>query len=346
LKTQALKMELRNPPAHTLLWVAPLFVTATLSLNVSGCGSSEPAATSAPAASSESVVVTNLDNTSAATESDMSASIALPSAQPQSADDFAPLSLSNLPSSDANKSGAAANDGGAGSEQQIQTIIAQLQPLQILLGQWRGTTRREYENFKAVDAHQWIWDLQTEPERPALTIQSDKSPYLRTGRISWDDAAKKFTLAAVDGAGMTRRFIGEFTEPVHEVLGSDDKLHRVFRLEFNESAAGGEGNTDETWQLAFVQQENNRYLLEVARRRGNAAFARFDTVSTQREGTSFAASDSDYAEKTCIISEGLGTMELTYKGRSYWVCCTGCKAAFEDDPEKWIARSAKRDAKK
>ena len=53
-------------------------------------------------------------------------------------------------------------------------------------------------------------------------------------------------------------------------------------------------------------------------------------------------SDAGYADKTCIISEGLGTMEVTYKGRSYWVCCTGCKAAFEEDPETWIVRAAKK----
>ncbi|MFN9042374.1 MAG: hypothetical protein ACK5YO_39160, partial [Planctomyces sp.] len=68
----------------------------------------------------------------------------------------------------------------------------------------------------------------------------------------------------------------------------------------------------------------------------------FDTVSTQRDGTSFALSDTDYAERTCIISEGLGTTEVTWKGRSYWVCCSGCKAAFDEDPETWIARAAER----
>ncbi|MCA9081882.1 MAG: hypothetical protein KDA58_15080, partial [Planctomycetaceae bacterium] len=66
-------------------------------------------------------------------------------------------------------------------------------------------------------------------------------------------------------------------------------------------------------------------------------FLRFDTVATQREGTSFAKSDDDYGEKTCVISGGLGTMQVSHKGKSYWVCCTGCKAAFEEDPETWIA---------
>lgn len=255
-----------------------------------------------------------------------------------------PLTLNNL----SGNSGAAAGGSTGGSKQdsekQIQSVISHLQPLQILLGQWRGTTRREFENFKAVDNHEWVWDLRTKPDQPALTLESDKSPYLKKGRLSWDVTEQRFTLTAVDAAGMERSYVGDFSEPVHEIVSSDDKLHKVFRLEFNQVETP-ETAGSELWQMAFAQQENNRYLLEIGRRRGNAAFARYDTVSTQREGTSFAVSDSGYADKTCIISEGLGTTELTYKGRSYWVCCSGCKAAFEDDPETWIARAAAKEKK-
>jgi hypothetical protein len=258
--------------------------------------------------------------------------------------EFKPLALSNLPSGSGTDGSLGDNSGQMDSEKQIQSIIAHLQPLQILLGQWRGTTRREFETFKAVDNHEWIWDLRTDPQRPALTLHSDKSPYLQKGRLSWDGVIGKFTLTATDATAVTRKFTGDFSEPVHEIVGSDDKLHKVFRLEFNQTPPAN-GETGELWQLAFAQQENNRYLLEVSKRRGTAGFVRYDTVSTQREGTSFAASDTGYAEKTCIISEGLGTTELTYKGRSYWVCCSGCKAAFEEEPEKWIARAAARDNK-
>lgn len=255
-----------------------------------------------------------------------------------------PLSLSNLPGNSTSAGSGPTSGSNTDSEKQIQSVISHLQPLQILLGQWRGTTRREFENFKAVDNHEWVWDLRTDPQKPALTIGSDKSPYLKKGRLSWDVTREKFTLTATDSTETERTFVGDFTEPVNEIVGSDDKLHRVFRLEFTQEASS-DTNASEFWQLAFAQQENNRYLLEIAKRRGNAAFARYDTVSTQREGTSFAVSDTDFAEKTCIISEGLGTTELTYKGRSYWVCCSGCKAAFEDDPEAWIARAATREKK-
>ena len=56
----------------------------------------------------------------------------------------------------------------------------------------------------------------------------------------------------------------------------------------------------------------------------------------------FALSDTDYGEKTCIISQGLGTIAVSYQGKTYWVCCSGCKAAFEDDPQRWIARAAEQ----
>ncbi|MCA8990022.1 MAG: YHS domain-containing protein, partial [Planctomycetaceae bacterium] len=92
-------------------------------------------------------------------------------------------------------------------------------------------------------------------------------------------------------------------------------------------------------RFVFNQQNNNRYLLEVYdRRAGNDQFFRVDTVSTQREGTSMALIDEGYGEKTCIISGGLGTISVSYQGNTYYVCCTGCKAAFDEDPERWIAR--------
>jgi hypothetical protein len=257
--------------------------------------------------------------------------------------DFAPIGLSSLAGEEQTTEATVAS---ASVEQQMRSVIQRLQPLQVLLGQWRGTTRREYDGFKAVDSHNWIWDLQTDPARPALQISSDKSPYLRDASISWDFSTGKFVLTAIDAEGIKRILQGDFTDPVHEVIGDDDKLHRVYRLRFTQPADADPGDSGEFWQIAISQQENNRYLLEVDKRRGTAAFRRFDTVSTQREGTSFAINDSDYGDKTCIISEGLGTTEIVYNGRSYWVCCSGCKAAFEEDPEKWIAIAAKRDQEK
>ena len=322
--------------------VGAFIAGVTLALMIAGCSgdSASPPTAKESDSSIASPPTGTVQSPSVAATKSPQATGNKPDGQAESKFEFKPLTLNGVTGSSTDATNATTKPD---PEKQIQTIIAKLQPLQVLLGQWRGTTRRDYENFKAVDNHEWVWDLRTKPDQPALTIQSDKSPYIRTARLTWDTAQSQFLLTVDDPVGVTKEFSGDFTDPVHEIVGSDDKLHKVFRLEFDQNDSG---DNSEVWQFAFAQQENNRYLLEVAKRRGKANFARFDTVSTQREGTSFAVSDTGYAEKTCIISEGLGTMEVTYKGRSYWVCCSGCKAAFEEDPATWIARAAKKNVPK
>ena len=322
----------------------PALLSLLLPLFVAGCGQPAPApqtTQTVPAAESRPVSAEQMpQSTPAAERSDD------PAAAVSDEFDFKPLSASALTAGDGNSGAAGGGGVDRNVENQIKSVMQKLKPLQVMLGQWRGTTRREYEGFKAVDSHEWIWDLQTEPARPALVMTSDKSPYLKKARLTWNPTSSQFELTATDPADVTRHYAGDYTDPVHEVVGPDDKMHRVFRLELTQTDQSAEEVGGERWQFAFAQQENNRYLLEIGRRRGSAAFARYDTVSTQREGTSFAVSDTDYGEKECIISQGLGTISVSYKGRTYWVCCTGCKAAFEEDPETWIARASARAAKK
>jgi hypothetical protein len=258
--------------------------------------------------------------------------------------EFAPLNVGSTDSATPSSSSAASGGQSLTGEARLQSIMQKLKPLQVMLGNWRGTTRKEYDGFKAVDNHEWIWDLKSNPQQPALVAQSDKSPYLKRASITWNPDLTKFVLTSTDGDDVIREFVGDYTDPVHEIVGPDDKLHRVFRLQLTQTDESFQKTGGEIWQMAFAQQENNRYLLEVDRRRGSADFRRYDTVSTQREGTSFALSDSDYGEKSCIISQGLGTIAVSHQGKTYWVCCSGCKAAFEDDPATWIARAAKKAA--
>jgi ribosomal protein L24E len=224
-----------------------------------------------------------------------------------------------------------AGPGGVDSPAVIEDVMSALQPLQILLGSWNGTTRRAL-----LDQPQWIWDLQTNPAQPALMMKSEKGTYLKQARLTFLKATQEFELTGTDGEGTKRVYRGSLVEPVKEEIGDDRKTHRSFKLELTQA---DDASQPEQWRLTLAQLDNNRYLLEVDRKRGSGGYQRVDTVNTMREGESFAArSFDDYGEKTCIISEGLGTITVSHKGKSYWVCCTGCKSAFEENPEKWIAR--------
>ncbi len=215
-------------------------------------------------------------------------------------------------------------------DEQLESIRAALKPFQVLLGRWNGLSRKSL-----VDHPEWAYDWISNPKQPGLRMKSDTGAYIRDGRLSYLPETDRFEFTSLDADGTRRLFHGMFTEPVREVAGDEKKLQRTYKLQLTEPDANPEG---EQWRITFNQQENNRYILELDRKRGSGPFGRVDTIHTQREGTSFALSDTDYGEKTCIISQGLGTISVSYKGQSFWVCCTGCKAAFEEEPEKWIAR--------
>jgi YHS domain-containing protein len=39
----------------------------------------------------------------------------------------------------------------------------------------------------------------------------------------------------------------------------------------------------------------------------------------------------------CVVTGGKGTIPIAYKGQTYYVCCSGCKQAFDENPEKILA---------
>lgn len=325
-----------NPPAvldHPVSKRWPLLLIAgfTISSLIPGCSSDSD--DPSPAAG-QSEVASDGDSATQATGQPAEQAGSQPAGY-----ELKPLQLGSLGTPE-----SGSESPGGSKKGSMQSVIEALKPLQIMLGRWRGTTRKEYENFKAVDEHEWVFDFKTNREQPALVMTSDKSPYVQTARLTYLIDDDLFQLQLVDREGHERILTGGYTQPVEDKAEDGQKLQRTFKLELNQQE---QGDAPDRWQVTFNQQENNRYLMIVSRARGQQTdFRLYDTVSIQREGTSFALNDADYGEKECIVSQGLGTTALTYNGKTYWVCCSGCKAAFEEDPEVWIARAAEREKAK
>ncbi|WP_437192530.1 hypothetical protein [Planctomicrobium sp. SH527] len=279
---------------------------------------------------------------------DKAAPTAAPHSAPVSAGQGAkPVVEMEIPSISLSQVVNAANQADAGAEPLSQTaeegrrqLFLAMKPLQIMLGDWRGTTQKEVGDFKGLDKSHWVWDLKTDRKQPVMVMTSDASPYLREGRLTWLPERKVYQFKVVDPEGVARTLEGAFTQEAEMFQGDDRQSHIKYKLELTQVEPQVQRDA---WQLVFSQQENNRYLLEIHKRRGSR-YLRVDTVATQREGTSFAKSDEGYGQRECIISGGLGTMTVSYKGMTYWVCCSGCKAAFDEEPAKWIAEFQKKKA--
>lgn len=223
----------------------------------------------------------------------------------------------------------------------INDVISALKPLQIVMGKWEGV----FKNGGVGETHDWVWDLQTDKKYPALTVNSPDGVFFTNARITYDPASSKFQMKTVDKEKIVREFEGGWEAEPAEVPADDGKsFYRTFKLKLTEIA---NAELSHRWEYVLSQQNNNRYQLYASRAPGSSSrFTLRDVLGSQRSGTSFAQSDDDYGERTCVISQGLGTISVSYQGKSYYVCCTGCKAAFEDDPEMWIARFEEMKAEK
>jgi len=222
--------------------------------------------------------------------------------------------------------------------QKMETVLQELKPLQVLIGEWSGKTQKIISGAVSIEEPAWRRDFTTNVEQPALVFISESSPYFKTGRLTYLIDTAEYQLTVTDRYGTERVYQGTFSEPVRDVVGDDKNLQRTYKLQLVQ-VSPEEGNK---WrQVVFNQQENNRYLLEIYDQRGGGMI-RYDTVENQRLGTSFALNPDDYRGKECVISGGLGTMTVSHNGQSYYVCCSGCRDAFNDDPKTWIARYAKK----
>jgi len=247
-----------------------------------------------------------------------------------------PLPVISLEGTKPTVAGVALDPVGADFETR-QAAITALQPFQTLLGTWRGITRKGVSGeMKGVDEPQWVWDLRTDRARPALVMKTPTGIYYREFRLSGLDTPNRFQLVATDTQGRERILEGSLAEPVEQFQEGGTTVQHRFKLLFEEV-----GDEKDRWQLSIAQQNNDRYLVELSKVRPTG-LQRVDTIGHQRDGTSVAKSDTDFGERKCIISGGLGTISVSYKGKTYWVCCTGCQAAFNEDPEGWLRDAAKK----
>src|SRR5205814_9666959 len=91
---------------------------------------------------------------------------------------------------------------------------------------------------------------------------------------------------------------------------------------------------DETQRLVFTLLHENRFLYRYeVRPAGKTLFAKQYSVGVTKEGIPFAAGDG---KPECIVSGGLGTTPVLYMGKTYYVCCGGCRDEFRENPEKYI----------
>lgn len=198
-----------------------------------------------------------------------------------------------------------------------------LRPFNLLVGSWKGTgtpegTREERAAGLWTETAAWGW--QFKGQDVFLTATFDKGKHFTKGelRYSPEKAAYQLLLTAPDKS--TATFAG----------GLKDK---VLTLDRTDGPAG------EDQRLVVSLLHHNRHLVRFETRPAGAAtgFVKKWQVGATKEGVPFADVPKG---PECIVSGGAGTMKVTHNGETYYVCCSGCRDAFKDDPEKFIKEAA------
>lgn len=212
-----------------------------------------------------------------------------------------------------------------------------LQPFNVLVGSWKGSGMPEGTKEERVagaweETVSWEWKFK---DRDAwLEVTFTKGKYFTKGELRYapnkDKDAKeptRFTLTLTGTDKSTSTYAGSLTDK--------DKVLALTRTD---------GPASEEQRLVFSLLHHNRHLYRFETRPANTtvAFTRKYQVGATKEGVAFADVPKG---PECIVSGGLGTMKVTYKGKDYYVCCSGCRDEFRADPEKYI-KEAEAKAKK
>lgn len=203
-----------------------------------------------------------------------------------------------------------------------------LAPFEHLIGAWKGVGIPAANKLKGwPERHVWSWAF--EQGKPvALAIELTGSKLITKGRLTYDAKSSTYRLEGIDPAGKPARFEGALDDPGQVLTLKRDKPL-----------------PDGTLQRITLRLNKNkiRYVVWDDQKAGGAPrHVRIIESQLGKEGESFAAGSTSGNAPKCILTGGAATLTVSYQGKSYPVCCTGCRDEFEADPDKYVAKLAAR----
>lgn len=190
-----------------------------------------------------------------------------------------------------------------------------LKELNDFIGQWAGNgqslkTKSDIWN----ETIGWGWRFKGDDAWMEMTIKDGK--HFKGGELRFLPDKKLYQLTAVTRDGKKQIYQGEFKNSLLRVERADPDTKETQRITMNTAADGVR------FILAFERKPENRTL-----------YTKDFQVACNREGESLATSKK---KTVCVVSGGLGTIAVTFQGTTYYVCCSGCRDAFNENPKKYI----------
>jgi hypothetical protein len=198
------------------------------------------------------------------------------------------------------------------------TAKTALQALNDFIGDWKGSGEPEGPTVDRRDvwSEDISWSWRFKGDDAWLVMKIKKGRYWKGGQLRYLEKSQKYQLKAVDLDGKEQVFEGRLKDGVLTLERVDRATKVTQRIKMNSAGDGA--------RFVYAYEHKPR---------GRTIFYKDYRVGCTKEGESLGAA----AKKVeCVVTGGLGKIPVTYKGETYYVCCTGCRDAFNMNPEKYL----------
>jgi hypothetical protein len=201
----------------------------------------------------------------------------------------------------------------------VATTKEAMQKIQLIVGDWRVTgmprdSKREPWTEKAA------WGFKIEKEEYSLALAVTDAAYWKEAALRFDLKRQVYVLSATFADGAQKTYEGKYAEK-----------ERLLTLE----------EATEAWprdRAVMSLLRDNRFLIDLETQAAKGKdWTTVAQLGCTKEGVPFVRGET----VKCIVTGGSGTIPVTHAGKTYYVCCSGCRTFFNDAPEKTIADAKK-----
>lgn len=205
------------------------------------------------------------------------------------------------------------------SSQRKKETAEKLKPFNALIGSWNGVGQLRRGSTKGAWKEKTQCEWNFDGNEASVVLKSEGGKQFQELRLKWDGSEEQLVLQQKSD-GKTREYRGTLPKKWPE------RLQLVSKPEANGASL-----------RCTIQQlsDNRSTLLFEKRSTPTGSFRRVAGIGYQRSGTRLATVGGN--QRKCVVTGGLGTIPVSYKGKTYYVCCQGCVQAFNDSPDEIIA---------
>jgi YHS domain-containing protein len=194
-----------------------------------------------------------------------------------------------------------------------------LQDVQDFIGQWNleGTQKVGAKTEAWKEKVSWSWKFKDGNPSITVSFAEGKGKFYKDGELNYDLAGKKYVLTLNPTAKDEKPqvFDGTYAKGALTLTRKDAKTGDVHRLKMNTVAEGV--------RFAFKAEKQDG---------GKGLFSDVYAMNGNKDGEGLAGGAK---KPECIVSGGAASIAVSYNGKTYYVCCSGCRDEFNADPKKY-----------